>query len=106
MKKLEELGISKVPWSTYVTKKEVTIVTSAGFNDLEASLCRGKNRVANARLIAVAPELYECLCESIEEKCSACIRENGVCQMRDGHACGIMKWRAAIAKASGETEAK
>ena len=112
MKKLEELGISKVPWSTYVTKKEVAIVTSAGFDDLESSLCRGKNRVANARLTSAAPDLYDALQQIIQCWGASVFDEGGMAcdtPLYCKHAgcrpetCPVfLRAKSALAKAAGE----
>lgn len=104
MKKLEELGISKAPWGTYQTKKEVAVTTSVeGFGDLESALCRGPRRKSNARLIKAAPKLYECLSEAVEDKCHFCVADEDerreLCDQ-----CIVADWKDALAEAAGESE--
>ena len=91
MKTLSELGISKAPWGTYQTKKEVAVTTSVeGFGDLESALCRGPNRKSNATLIQAAPDMYKAgydLVNAFDRR-----------ELMPEH---INAMRAALAKASG-----
>ena len=91
MKTLEELGISPASWSNTVgTKKpfETNSVWDAGNGGV---LTGGyAESVNDARLIAAAPELYECLREAVE------LLTHGT-PTPDG----IIKWRKALEKAGG-----
>ena len=99
MKKLEELGISPSPWKIgsdsggWIIVKDAKGIYSAipdGDEETEA--------IANAHLIAAAPELYyalQSLVEYIDRECIPC------CET----ACELMYYaHNALAKASGESE--
>lgn len=106
MKKLEELAISRAPWM--VSTNDDTMVTVKGGYRVAAGCCeRYDGGVGNARLIASAPELYECLREAVVEMCHghACCGMEYECNGVDGD-CFIKRWRAALAKAAGEEMAK
>ena len=109
MKTLEQLGISPAPWSVdehnNIRKRDghtlaVTMVSDAYGHD------RTKN---DARLIAAAPDMYEALREAILAECIGC-RYCGPHPKYecDNHDCrqAPAKWRAALAKAAGESEVK
>lgn len=60
--------------------------------------------LANAALIAAAPEMYECLCEAVKIKCvgSGCHAYNaGECMQADG-ICPVQNWIKVLKEARGE----
>lgn len=60
------------------------------------------NPEADARLIAAAPEMYECLQEAITQMCGECpTGKNHRCNQIDGD-CFVIKWIEAAKKARGE----
>ena len=105
MKTLEQLGISPAPWK---------INENATVLDRYSEIISGQYgpyNWHNASLIAAAPDMYEALYESVKEKCTECHEINdyesdiGIeWQMCEG--CPVKKWRAALAKAAGESEVK
>ena len=112
IKKINELGVSPRPWSTYKTKRQVTVLASCSpGEDIDVCECRGPRQDANARLIAAAPELYECLREAVmyhcgEDPMADCENKcygNPAC-LSAGTTCMVEKWRKALAKAAGEAK--
>ena len=102
MKTFEQLGISPTPWTKdgdIVDDGEGRVIFNAYEDD----------DYANARLIAAAPDLYEALREAILAECIGC-RYCGPHPKYecDNHDCrqAPAKWRAALAKAAGESEVK
>ena len=103
MKRLEELNISPAPWEC------VKAINAECGRSLIVRSCKGGELPTllpqNARLIAAAPKLYECLREAVIEMChnyDCCLQAPAYqCQ---GHAkeCFVRKWRAALAEAAGE----
>lgn len=114
MKKLEELGISPAPWryiGYHNHKSGVYIhLGEVKFAD-KRKLCYDISQ-PNARLIAAAPELYECLREAVIEMCHNCLsckgkRNADKCSLKEDEGkCFIQKWRKVLAKAAGEEETK
>lgn len=115
MKKLEELGISPAPWELWnvsgmfnklVNLRDNYEVAKAqdGSEVHFCSLLKDKAaNLANARIIAAAPELYECLREEFEKICT----NDGKCtDCQFVGQCRVKKWRTALAKASGEGDVK
>ena len=128
MKKLEELGISPTPW--WVSDDADGAVNNAvlcldpthwdklfDWDVVKSTMIDGKydyddprheqehkKFLANARLIAAAPELYECLRDAVIETCHnfECCGDapNFECNEPDGR-CFVQRWRAALAKAEG-----
>ena len=107
MKTLEQLGISPAPWSAK------NLLGYRVFNHERFELCDSDSvfSLADARLIAAAPELYEALYEAVKEKCTECHEINdyesdiGI-EWKMCKGCPVKKWRAALAKASGESEVR
>lgn len=129
MKKLEELGISPYPW--WVSDDANGAVNNAvlcpdpthfdklfDYDVVKSSMIDGKydyddprheqehkKFLANAHLIAAAPELYESLHEIIGDMCNHCDLRD-VCQEgEDGMSspCNMVhRAKAALAKAAGE----
>ena len=111
MKTLEELGISPWPWSvthysgcdwSQVFDRDRGLVTAGS----EDGFC-GTNE---APLIAAAPELYEALREAVADRCTECHEVNDYesdigTEWQMCMDCPVRKWRAALAKAAGESEA-
>jgi len=86
MRTIDELGISPTPWESH---KQFVIANDDG------SVIAATN-IRDARLIAAAPELYECLCEAIHQTCL-------YCKYKKCKECKVVnKWKDAIAKAGGE----
>lgn len=106
MKRLEELGISPTPWN--ILYGEFPAECGGGMyvdGIVERNGCTRVDRyvvIADARLIAAAPELYECLRDAIESYCDGCNDFIGRDQKCEPCECKARKWRAVLAKAAGE----
>ena len=109
MKTLEQLGISPTPWSV---DDHNNIRTGDG-HTLAATMVSdayGHDRTKNdAFIIAAAPELYKRLREAVVEVCHDC----PYCGARPDYKCSNQNclglatlWRAALAKAAGESEVR
>lgn len=102
MKKLEELGISPAPWEVI----PYTLCGDICFANGETMFMRDKGieppRIADARFIAAAPDLYNALREAINSYCEGCNDFVNGDQRCDPCECPARKWRAVLAKASGE----
>ena len=112
MKTLEQLGISPAPWRHTPADEW----THAGIDDAngcgvgETYQVAGKDETAetaNACICAAAPELYKRLREAVVEVCHDC----PYCGARPDYKCSNKNclglatlWRAALAKAAGESE--
>ena len=91
MKRLDKLGVTPAPWEVFddydVRRSDTGLVADCGLS-------------GDARLIAAAPDLYECLREAVEKRC-------GWCAWKDGSApdvcakCDVPRWRKALEKAGG-----
>ena len=103
--KLEELGISPAPWkvatngygSEDVVDKdgELIVAYEPDFEKPHDSACK--------RLIAAAPDLYDCLREAVGEMCHDCPRNNHDSR-EECDQCFVQRWREALAKAAGGAE--
>ena len=117
MKTLEQLGISPTPWK--VAMDDIAMVFGGSqypslstLHICEVDIIDDPERKCNdIKLIAAAPDMYEALYESVKEKCTECHQINDYesdidveWQMCKG--CPVKKWRAALAKAAGESEVK
>lgn len=107
MKTLEQLGISPYPWS--LNLETCTVVDAKGRPVLDNEYGVASMEDADMNLFLECAGLYECLCEAVKEKCTECHQINdyesdiGIeWQMCKG--CPVNKWRAALAKAAGESE--
>jgi len=81
------------PWAVFDFSRDM-ILDSNG--DLIAVIIDGKSdetKLANARLVAAAPDLLEALEEALKEFLFDCYDDHPLAE----------KWRAAITKATGET---
>lgn len=106
MKKLEELGASPAPWEQddESALPEVICHLQSGIRYQVAVpyIHSDEETDANTRLICAAPALFECLREAIVRDC---INHDGDClHCMNNTTCQIVKWRNAIARASGEGE--
>ena len=113
MKTLEQLGISPAPWSIDYDYDDgvpyrVNCTRPRGLSNRVFDDCDGILD-ADALLIAAAPELYKSLREAIIEICHDCPD----CDVNSDYKCSNQNcvgqaalWRAALAKASGESEVK
>lgn len=109
MKKLSELDISPVPWTTsriiHPDLIEFDTIAADGAGMAIFDCCdeqfRSEVGFANARLISAAPDLYEALREIYEDFVPMCNVECHGCK----HEIGCNKWaaraRAALEKAGG-----
>lgn len=106
MKRLEKLGISPTPWKIDKCSNGWIVVRDAkgkyaatpdGDEETEA--------ISNARLIVIAPELYECLREAIIGMCHDCPNCTGYpeynCKNKECD-CFPARWRAVLTNAAGE----
>lgn len=113
MKKIEELGISPWPWKFSGGRSPSVLCGTGGPRGFvfpvvcqltkESNLKPMKMRNADARLMAEAPEMYECLREAVANHCHGCICEeewDGACTKETG-ACFVQRWRKALERAGG-----
>ena len=107
MKNLEELGISPAPWKVVPygesTNSKVATHGDVEFANGESAFMKdgGVNlqKIADTRLVAAAPELYECLREAVIGMCHDCDNyEDDGCVNTAG-ACYVQRWRKALAEA-------
>ena len=108
MKTLEQLGISPAPW--HIEKNTgVLCAKSERYKHPIVDDCGNFENNNDKLLIAAAPDLYEALREAILAECIGC-RYCGPHPKYecDNHDCrqAPAKWRAALAKAAGESEVK
>lgn len=94
MKRLDELGISPTPWRI----DGDNIIDAKGLDLANDYLGYVSD---DARLIAAAPELYDALYDAWRRVCLSPSRNCKMCPY-SGMFCN--SWRAALAKASGESE--
>lgn len=98
MKSIDELGISPAPWDG---DHYAHYVASAG--EVGSRLCVASDvRSCDLNLIAAAPEMYEALREAVKSYCEGCNDFVNGDQRCNPCECPARKWRAALAKASGE----
>lgn len=104
MKKLEELGISPVPWNVENTNAD-KFKHVLDRNNMVVVLSAVKT---DSALISAAPELYRCLREAVVENCHDCGNlDNEMSAYQDDFVCNndkcfVKKWRDTLAKAAGE----
>ncbi len=107
MKRLDELGVSPAPWRTERFSPEST-ENGRDINDdlsdpVGFTFSVNPHSIADARLIAAAPSLYECLREAVERRCGWCAWNDGseptICAK-----CDVPRWRKALEKAGGADE--
>ena len=103
MKCINELGISPWPWTNVIRTKRPFMVNQVWDSRNGEILSGGYGEsVPDATLIAAAPEMYEALREAVKSYCEGCNDFVNGDQRCDPCECPARKWRAALAKASGE----
>jgi len=102
MKMLEDLGTSPAPWTATADSDGEIMVNDENGHGVAACghTAEGDVDFANARLIAAAPELYECLRESLTELCKRCVSNGDYCAPEDDY-CPVRRWRKVLEKAGG-----
>lgn len=101
MKCINELGISPWPWRQEANGYG-TLDVLASDNSLVVAYENPINRhdQENRRLIAAAPELYECLHKFVNDVvCSCATKDCDNCKLA---LCWVKKAKAVLAKAAGE----
>lgn len=99
MKTLEELGISPGPWHLF-GEHMVCYKNGMCVCDDEGNF----HTSPDARLIAAAPELYECLRDIVCDYCRGCVnKHDGKCTKEPG-GCFAQRYRSALEKAGGAEE--
>lgn len=100
MKKFVELGISPAPWKVEPNHYGISVIDSYG-----RVVCDDFDDDREAHVCAAAPELYDSLCEAVEDKCHFCTAtEDERRELCD--QCIVADWKYALAKAAGEREVK
>ncbi len=107
MRKIEELGISTLPWFA-VDDGRLVCHRIDEEDDAIADVAEccgfGDEAIANGRLIAAAPTLYHSLREAVIDSCDLCDfrdrAEPGGCKKEDGE-CAVQKWRNVLELAGG-----
>ena len=105
MKTIEELGISPAPWSNTINTKKPFEVNSV-YDARNGGILTGGygESLADARLIAAAPDLYKCLYDAIIAICRMCPH----CSVHQSYECNEPKrkccanaWRKVLSDAAG-----
>lgn len=104
MKPIEELNISPWPWSHDVNEDEQCMVYDNEGHEIAQVFASDYD----ARVLAEAPEMYECLYEAVEDRCRRCKAEwYGKCVTADGKDCEMVaKWKSVLVKSAGEEKSK
>ena len=99
MKKLEELGISPAPWSGNFCGR---------VEDADGEFVANSNNTCVGQFVAEAPKLYEFLREAVIETCHnfECCGPYPEYACNGSKDCFVKRWRAALAKATGEAVAE
>lgn len=95
MKTIDELKISPWPWSLESYETTDTHYVIDFIDQKVVRFCKKRSGKKNARLIAAAPEMYQCLTEAVVMQCHDC--KGGDC-----YNCEIRRWKDTLAKAEGE----
>ncbi len=106
MKRLDELGVSPAPWTMERYSPESTEdgrdIKDANKQPVGCTYTISEHAIADARLIAAAPELYDIVWEMVHERCRDCQsldRAADRCTLAD-NSC-FQRWRKALEKAGG-----
>lgn len=92
MLKLSELGISPAPWTGNFCGR---------VEDANGEFVATSNNSRVGQFIAAEPELYDALYDAWKR---ACLSPSRKCKMCPYSGMYCNSWRAALAKASGESE--
>jgi len=105
MRTIDELGISPAPWHKYETKDSVC-VDDCNSRIVHHSGIGFENGIANARLIAAAPDCYKALFDLVLYGETILDWDTAPTHIKASFMLKIKNAKKALAKASGEEVAK